>query len=630
MLQFLIRFAVCACAVLLLGSAAANAQSVPLDFATPPGGTVLSTRTGSGQDMSAPGDESGLAKQMAPVTIPTYPGVKPTIDGVLSPGEWTGAVELTALTRGVPQTSPLGDKVWMFNDACYLYIAAAISSPSNYAGYNLDGNATCINIWYDVDRDGQWDLNSPHTDGIISLPAPGEWYPPDVAAQGYRGLPGGWTTSTTGRMGRMVPWGIGYNNIGMGVVVPESEIFVRRAHPATGYHTVEARIDIRNSPLEMSGGVPVNMRIHWYSGYYTVNPYDGVQLIQGEWPSLAGDYYNGCYPNELDAQPTPTYVPPAPDPFDIVAYGIAENPAYNVKAIVQGDPLPMYVDFMGLVLPSSGSYTVNVYGPLASNALAATFSGNFNVNSPSGSLQIPLPVSLPRGFYRVELIVTDPDDCGVQRISKLENVLVLAPGEIPCEVWPGDVNRDDIVNYGDRAALNRYIFEADLRASWLTGPFRPAPVEGALGEFAWQGQAALPWSTAQGCHMDTDGNGMVNNFDYIGVKLNWMKTVSAVSPKHTAGSADGYMLEQNYPNPFNPGTTLLFHVPEASTVRLVVSDMSGRVLRTLVDGEVAAGSHRAHFDGAGLPSGAYMAHIDMRGSRSGATYTRTVQMTMVK
>lgn len=72
-----------------------------------------------------------------------------------------------------------------------------------------------------------------------------------------------------------------------------------------------------------------------------------------------------------------------------------------------------------------------------------------------------------------------------------------------------------------------------------------------------------------------------------------------------------FTLHQNHPNPFNPSTEIRFGVPRGGPVRLVVYDVAGRRVRTLVEGVLAAGEHRAVWrgrDDAGSPvaSGIYL------------------------
>jgi len=57
-------------------------------------------------------------------------------------------------------------------------------------------------------------------------------------------------------------------------------------------------------------------------------------------------------------------------------------------------------------------------------------------------------------------------------------------------------------------------------------------------------------------------------------------------------------LGQNYPNPFNPVTTIRFQVPAgAERVELGVYNVGGRLVRTLVDGELPPGPHSVVWDG---------------------------------
>jgi hypothetical protein len=72
-----------------------------------------------------------------------------------------------------------------------------------------------------------------------------------------------------------------------------------------------------------------------------------------------------------------------------------------------------------------------------------------------------------------------------------------------------------------------------------------------------------------------------------------------------SGMAKDYRLLQNYPNPFNPSTTITYDVPKLSRVSLVVYDILGREVATLVDEQKNAGEYRVTFDGSQFASGVY-------------------------
>lgn len=69
--------------------------------------------------------------------------------------------------------------------------------------------------------------------------------------------------------------------------------------------------------------------------------------------------------------------------------------------------------------------------------------------------------------------------------------------------------------------------------------------------------------------------------------------------------ADNYSLNQNYPNPFNPSTSINFSVPKSTNVKLVVYDMLGKEVATLVNQQLTPGSYNIDFNGTKLSSGVY-------------------------
>jgi len=67
-----------------------------------------------------------------------------------------------------------------------------------------------------------------------------------------------------------------------------------------------------------------------------------------------------------------------------------------------------------------------------------------------------------------------------------------------------------------------------------------------------------------------------------------------------------YGLRQNYPDPFNPSTKISYKVPSGDAITLKVYDVTGREVRTLIEGQyVDSGEHVVSFDATGLSSGTY-------------------------
>jgi len=58
-----------------------------------------------------------------------------------------------------------------------------------------------------------------------------------------------------------------------------------------------------------------------------------------------------------------------------------------------------------------------------------------------------------------------------------------------------------------------------------------------------------------------------------------------------------FELVQNYPNPFNQQTNILFTLPHAGEVEATIYTITGRVVRRMAGGRLAAGVHRRQWDG---------------------------------
>lgn len=361
----------------------------------------------------------------------------------------------------------------------------------------------------------------------------------------------------------------------------------------------------------------------------------GYVTYQYMYPNYATQWYIGNTPgiNYCQGPPNLWAYPYRPDIRLEICNAPASEVSFDAPALLYL-PASLPIDYS--VGRTEGSFTAtvtfNFYTPSGQFVESQQIMVPIASNTVSGTFAYPMTNIAP-GFYKLEVVVNTMDECNeMSDIVMKKAVMVLSPGSTPCEVWPGDVNTDGIVNYGDRKDLNQYIYHAAMSPVWLQGPARyRADVDvNPLTYLTWEAQYSVPWQTSDGCHMDTDGNGAVNNFDYIAIKMNWNRSAGDITPKSDNGTALTFELAQNYPNPFNPSTTIEYRIPERSDVHLQVLDLFGREVATLVNGEVDAGVHQLEFDAANLSTGQYFARVQMSGLESGMTYSKTIKMTLSK
>jgi hypothetical protein len=88
-------------------------------------------------------------------------------------------------------------------------------------------------------------------------------------------------------------------------------------------------------------------------------------------------------------------------------------------------------------------------------------------------------------------------------------------------------------------------------------------------------------------------------------------------------------LENSFPNPFNPSTTISFSLAEKGQVSLQIFDVSGRLVKTLIQRELSAGEHSLRWDGTGrdgeeVTSGVYFCRMKAGG------YTATRRLVLLR
>jgi len=93
--------------------------------------------------------------------------------------------------------------------------------------------------------------------------------------------------------------------------------------------------------------------------------------------------------------------------------------------------------------------------------------------------------------------------------------------------------------------------------------------------------------------------------------LDYMAVPSVItSVEENIEMPTSFLLQQNFPNPFNPITTISYSIPALQNVKLIVYDILGREISTLVNEEKPAGTYSVTFDANGLSSGVYFYRIE--------------------
>jgi hypothetical protein len=119
-------------------------------------------------------------------------------------------------------------------------------------------------------------------------------------------------------------------------------------------------------------------------------------------------------------------------------------------------------------------------------------------------------------------------------------------------------------------------------------------------------------------------NGKIYAAAGVGLMHRNFSEITGMSDKNISFRPADVSLGQNYPNPFNPSTTIKYQLKENGFVRLMVYNLLGREVYTLVNEEKAAGTYEVKFNAEGLTSGVYFYTL-----RAGK-YTETKKLMILK
>ena len=110
-------------------------------------------------------------------------------------------------------------------------------------------------------------------------------------------------------------------------------------------------------------------------------------------------------------------------------------------------------------------------------------------------------------------------------------------------------------------------------------------------------------------------------------------TVSAVNSSN-ANIPKDFSLDQNYPNPFNPSTTIHFNVGKRAKVSVVLFDITGKEVTTLVNDNKEAGSYNVRWNGTtssgtSVASGTYFCRL-LATADDGSKTMETKKMALIR
>ena len=115
--------------------------------------------------------------------------------------------------------------------------------------------------------------------------------------------------------------------------------------------------------------------------------------------------------------------------------------------------------------------------------------------------------------------------------------------------------------------------------------------------------------------------------------LNWFpdkknEWITAIGDEEGEPLAREFTLMQNYPNPFNPTTTIAYNLANKTQVQLIIYNVLGQKIKTLVNNKQTAGNHTVVWNGkneagVSVPSGVYFYRLE---TKSGAQQVRKMML----
>ena len=147
--------------------------------------------------------------------------------------------------------------------------------------------------------------------------------------------------------------------------------------------------------------------------------------------------------------------------------------------------------------------------------------------------------------------------------------------------------------------------------------------------------------------VDTDNSSTYSIID-IGTGIGWepfgniyegaLMVRAELDSMNVLGFDDGFAvnipesfgLKQNYPNPFNPTTTIEFDLASGAFASIILYDVTGREVKTLVNSNLQAGNYVFELNASELPSGMYFYKLTAQNFDGQMIFSSTKKMVLMK
>ena len=204
-------------------------------------------------------------------------------------------------------------------------------------------------------------------------------------------------------------------------------------------------------------------------------------------------------------------------------------------------------------------------------------------------------------------------DDGTLTIDSTENIL-------PVELsnFTADINQNNaLINWSTASERNNSGFDierSEMNDTWTKVGF----VQGKGN------------STSQNFYLFADRNLNTGKYKYRlkQIDYNGNHEYFYLQNEITIGTPDEFSLNQNYPNPFNPETKIDYRLPDDGNVTLSIYDINGRLISTLINGQVSSGYHSVNFNASDVSSGIYYYKLEFNGNDK--SFSKVMKMVVLK